>query len=78
MQAVSSVTHIEFSKVKIGFDCTMVIVSTITCLAIIHDFFHWKFLNPYCDALSDHFIKDIIQYFGKVVLHFPVNGKNRS
>lgn len=37
MQAVSSVTHIEFSKVKIGFDCTMVIVSTITCLAILHN-----------------------------------------
>ena len=35
MQAVSSVTHIEFSKVKIGFDCTMVIVSTITCLMIL-------------------------------------------
>lgn len=37
MQAVSSVTHIEFSKVKIGFDCTMVLVSTITCLTVLHN-----------------------------------------
>lgn len=36
MQAVSSVTHIEFSKVKIGFDCTMVLISAITCLTILH------------------------------------------
>lgn len=36
MQAVSSVTHIEFSKVKIGFDCTMVLVSAITCLTLLH------------------------------------------
>lgn len=36
MQAVSSVTHIEFSKVKIGFDCTMVIISAITCLTFLH------------------------------------------
>ena len=36
MQAVSSVTHIEFSKVKIGFDCTMVLVSAVTCLSLLH------------------------------------------
>lgn len=36
MQAVSTVTGIEFSKVKISFDCTMVIVSTIVCLTCIH------------------------------------------
>lgn len=36
MQAVSSVTHIEFSKVKIAFDCTMVLVSAVTCLGILH------------------------------------------
>ncbi|MFQ6825136.1 MAG: hypothetical protein ACLRTZ_17755 [Agathobacter sp.] len=37
MQAVSSVTHIEFSKVKIGFDCTMVLLSAITCLTVLHN-----------------------------------------
>lgn len=37
MQAFSSVTHIEFSKVKIGFDCTMVLVSAITCLTVLHN-----------------------------------------
>ena len=37
MQAVSSVTHIEFSKVKIGFDCTIVLVSAITCLTVLHN-----------------------------------------
>ena len=36
MQAFSSVTHIEFFKVKIGFDCTMVVVSAIICLIILH------------------------------------------
>lgn len=36
MQAVSSVTHIEFSKVKIAFDCTMVLVSAVTCLSVLH------------------------------------------
>ncbi len=36
MQAVSQVTGIEFSKVKIGFDCTMVVISTVVCLVCIH------------------------------------------
>ena len=36
MQAVSFVTHVEFSKVKICFDCTMVLVSAITCLTLLH------------------------------------------
>lgn len=36
MQAVSEVTKIEFSKVKMGFDCSMVIISVITCLICIH------------------------------------------
>ena len=36
MQAVSTVTHVEFSKVKIAFDCTMVLVSAITCLTVLH------------------------------------------
>ena len=36
MQAVSQVTGIEFSRVKVGFDCTMVAVSAITCLLAIH------------------------------------------
>lgn len=37
MQAVSSVTGVEFSKVKIGFDCTMVLVSAIVCLSFLHN-----------------------------------------
>lgn len=36
MQAVSQITGIEFSRVKVGFDCTMVAVSAITCLAVLH------------------------------------------
>ncbi len=36
MQAVSSLTHIEFSRVKIGFDVTMVMISAITCLIVLH------------------------------------------
>ena len=36
MQAVSDVTNIEFSKVKVAFDITMVVISLITCLIAIH------------------------------------------
>ena len=36
MQAVSFVTHMEFSKVKIIFDCSMVLISAITCLLVLH------------------------------------------
>ena len=36
MQAVSAITGIAFPKVKIGFDCSMVIISLVTCLIAIH------------------------------------------
>ncbi len=36
MKAVSDVTDIEFSKVKIGFDVSMVVISLVTCLVILH------------------------------------------
>ena len=35
MRAVSQVTGVDFSKVKIGFDCTMVAISLMTCLFVI-------------------------------------------
>lgn len=35
-QALSQLTHIEFSKCKIIFDSTMVVISLITCLIAIH------------------------------------------
>jgi uncharacterized membrane protein YczE len=36
MQTVSGITKIEFSKVKIGFDITMVIISLTVCLLFLH------------------------------------------
>ena len=36
MGAVSGVTGIEFAKVKIAFDCSMVVLSLITCLIALH------------------------------------------
>ncbi len=36
MKTISTVTHVEFSKVKICFDCSMVLVSAITCLISLH------------------------------------------
>ena len=36
MQAVSQITGMDFSKVKIRFVCTMVLISIITCLITIH------------------------------------------
>ena len=32
MQAVSEVTHVDFPKVKVGFDITMVVISFTTCM----------------------------------------------
>lgn len=36
MKAISDTTHIEFSKVKIAFDVSMVAISTVVCLIMIH------------------------------------------
>ena len=36
MDTISKVTKIEFAKVKIGFDCTMVAISLVSCLVGIH------------------------------------------
>ena len=36
MKAVSDVTGIEFSKVKIGFDVSMVVISFATCMVLLH------------------------------------------
>lgn len=36
MQAFSTVTKIDFPKVKVGFDITMVTISLVTCLILIH------------------------------------------
>lgn len=38
MKAVSDVSEIEFPKVKIGFDVSMVVISLISCLVFIKDF----------------------------------------
>lgn len=38
MQAVSIVFDKPFPKVKVGFDITMVVISAITCLILIHSF----------------------------------------
>ncbi len=38
IQAVAKITKIEFSKVKICFDVSMVVISLATCLLIIHGF----------------------------------------
>ncbi len=37
MQAVSDVTKIAFPKVKVAFDITMVVISLITCLIVLHN-----------------------------------------
>lgn len=38
MKAVSDTTHIIFSKVKIGFDVSMVAISLIACLVVLKEF----------------------------------------
>ena len=37
MQAVSDATKIAFPKVKVSFDITMVVISLITCLLVLHN-----------------------------------------
>lgn len=36
MQAVADTLKMEFSKVKVAFDVTMVIISLVTCLIVLH------------------------------------------
>lgn len=36
MNAISQVTKIDFAKIKIAFDCSMVIISLTVCLIFIH------------------------------------------
>lgn len=36
MKAISDTTHIEFAKVKVTFDISMVIISVIVCVSMIH------------------------------------------
>jgi uncharacterized membrane protein YczE len=36
MQAVSDISNKPFPKVKIGFDCSMVAISLVTCLLMLH------------------------------------------
>lgn len=36
MKAISDMAHIEFSRVKIAFDVSMVVISTVVCLVMIH------------------------------------------
>ena len=38
IQAVSDITKLEFSKVKIAFDVTMVAISLTVCLLLLHRF----------------------------------------
>lgn len=38
MGVISETTKIEFAKVKIAFDCSMVLISCVTCLVAIHSF----------------------------------------
>lgn len=38
MQAVAKVSNIEFSKIKICFDISMVVTSLVICLIVVHSF----------------------------------------
>lgn len=38
MQAVADVTGFQLSKVKVAFDCSMVLISLVTCLILLHNF----------------------------------------
>ena len=65
MQAVSTVTHVEFSRVKIAFDCTMVLVSAITCLTVLHSLGSVGIGTIIAAVLVGTLVGIITQAFGK-------------
>jgi uncharacterized membrane protein YczE/CBS domain-containing protein len=65
MLAVSQVTKIKFSTVKLIFDISMVVISLITCLAVLHSLGSVGIGTVIAAVLVGSELKIITQYLGK-------------
>jgi uncharacterized membrane protein YczE/CBS domain-containing protein len=65
MLAVSQVTKIKFSTVKLIFDISMVIISLIVCLAVLHSLGSVGIGTVIAAVLVGSILKIITKYFGK-------------
>jgi uncharacterized membrane protein YczE/CBS domain-containing protein len=65
MLAVSQVTKIKFSTVKLIFDISMVVISLITCLAVLHSLGSVGIGTVVAAVLVGSFLKIITKYLGK-------------
>jgi uncharacterized membrane protein YczE/CBS domain-containing protein len=65
MLAVSQVTKIKFSTVKLIFDISMVIISLITCLAVLHSLGSVGIGTVIAAVLVGSVLKVITKYLGK-------------
>lgn len=64
MQTISNITGIEFPKVKIGFDVTMVVVSLAVCLIFIHGLGSVGAGTIICSVLVGLVLGVIVKLFG--------------
>jgi uncharacterized membrane protein YczE/CBS domain-containing protein len=72
MLAISQVTKIKFSTVKLIFDISMVVLSLITCLAVLHSPGSVGLGTVIAAVLVGLLLKVITRYFGKTrdrILH---------
>lgn len=65
MLAVSKITKIKFSTVKIMFDISMVVISLVTCLAVLHSLGSVGIGTVIAAVLVGAELKVITKYFGK-------------
>ncbi len=65
MLAVSQVTKVKFSTVKLIFDISMVLVSLVTCLAVLHSLGSVGIGTVIAAVLVGSVLKIITKYLGK-------------
>jgi uncharacterized membrane protein YczE len=64
MLAVSEVTKIKFSTVKLIFDISMVVISLVTCLAVLHSLGSVGIGTVIAAVLVGSVLKIITKYLG--------------
>lgn len=78
MQAVSYKTKIDFSKCKIGFDVTMVVISAVTCYISLNKLGSVRegtVISAICVGLV---LKILTKYFKKSIDEFLENEQDAS
>ena len=75
MGAISETAKIEFAKVKIAFDCTMVAVSCITCLTALRNFVSVGVGTVIAAVLVGVILGFLVRKFGKARDRFLGNAE---